>query len=292
MAKIMSLAALLVYLSSGFSQSDKISLDKARIVPRLLNYQVFVTDTLSIPVTANLNMDFAIYDQETAGNLFWSETQAGIAIESGLFHVLLGNVNPIPDSVFFMSDERWLQLSIAGQTVAPRTRITAVGYAYSSTFCDTAEYARNVSSGADGDWTISGSNMYSAVPGNIGIGTSTPQAKLDIKGDLALSITAFTATEGNNNDIAIGPYSTIKISGPLNNYSITGISGGVDGRIIILYNNTPKDMFLQHDDSNSLPGNRIYCCEEGQFSVKSYGAIIMMYDGTTNYWLTIVPKKS
>ncbi len=36
--------------------------------------------------------------------------------------------------------------------------------------------------GSDSDWVISGSNMYSGVSGNVGIGDSTPGAKLDIGG--------------------------------------------------------------------------------------------------------------
>jgi len=32
----------------------------------------------------------------------------------------------------------------------------------------------------DGDWSVSGNNMYSAVSGNVGIGASTPAAKLEI----------------------------------------------------------------------------------------------------------------
>ncbi|MCK4512613.1 hypothetical protein KAW64_12790, partial [bacterium] len=36
------------------------------------------------------------------------------------------------------------------------------------------------SGGADGDWTIAGSDMYSTVPGRVGIGTASPTAKLEI----------------------------------------------------------------------------------------------------------------
>jgi hypothetical protein len=34
----------------------------------------------------------------------------------------------------------------------------------------------------DGDWVIAGNNMYSALPGSIGVGTSSPSAKLDVRG--------------------------------------------------------------------------------------------------------------
>ncbi|MCI5055880.1 MAG: tail fiber domain-containing protein [Flavobacteriales bacterium] len=36
--------------------------------------------------------------------------------------------------------------------------------------------------GADGDWTISGNDIYKAVSGNVGIGTTSPSAMLEVKG--------------------------------------------------------------------------------------------------------------
>lgn len=44
------------------------------------------------------------------------------------------------------------------------------------------EWIDQPASGADSDWTVSGSDMYSAVSGNVGIGTSTYSDKLTLKG--------------------------------------------------------------------------------------------------------------
>lgn len=41
--------------------------------------------------------------------------------------------------------------------------------------------------GSDNDWTVSGDDIYSAVSGNVGIGTTQPQEKLDVDGNIQAS---------------------------------------------------------------------------------------------------------
>ena len=44
----------------------------------------------------------------------------------------------------------------------------------------------NPPSGSDSDWTVSGTDMYSAVSGNVGIGTTNPLAKLTVDGAILI----------------------------------------------------------------------------------------------------------
>ncbi len=135
------------------SSIAEVNVRDARLSPRLLNYQGYLTDDQGIPITnPSLSMTFSIYDEASAGNQKWTETQISVDVNKGVFSVLLGSVTLIPDTVFTAGTDRWLELVVGGQTLTPRTRITSVGYAYTSTYSDTAEYAKNTV--ADNDWTF------------------------------------------------------------------------------------------------------------------------------------------
>jgi hypothetical protein len=151
--------ALCVVLFGCMLHAGAVSMHEARLVPKLMNYQGYLTDTLGIPIDDSLDMTFKIYDAATSGNELWSETQTNVPIERGVFSVILGETISIPDSVFSDFTSTWLELTLEGpQTLTPRTRITAVGYAYTSTYSDTAEYA--ISGTADSDWAISGNVLH------------------------------------------------------------------------------------------------------------------------------------
>ena len=89
-------------------------------------------------------------------------------------------------------DSRWVNEGQADAVTSPMIvdstiQRADVEAAFKAPYADTADYAFAAPVGSDGDWTISGSNMYSAVSGSVGIGTSTPSVKLDVDGNFVVS---------------------------------------------------------------------------------------------------------
>ena len=151
--------------------------------PRVISFQGILTDDQGLALDTTMAMTFRIYADSTGGTAVWSETQPAVAVNGGLFDVLLGSVAGIADTVF-SDPARWLGVQVGGDPeLAPRQRLAAAPYALWASEADTAQYARNALGGSDGDWTVAGSDIYVAVPGNVGIGTSTPEMKLSLAGD-------------------------------------------------------------------------------------------------------------
>lgn len=112
-------------------------------VPRLINYQGKLTTPSGALVDATISMQFSIYADSTTSFALWSETQDSVKVEKGIFNVLLGSINPIPDSVFD-GDIRYLGIKVGTDPeMSPRKAIVSVGYALKSKMADTASYSIN-----------------------------------------------------------------------------------------------------------------------------------------------------
>jgi hypothetical protein len=105
-------------------------------VPGTINYQGVLIEH-SVPIEGARNVRFTIYDSSTGGNSLWTEVQS-VTFTSGLFSVLLGSTQAIPETVFNGS-RRWLSVAVSeGPEILPRGEIASVGYAIRATAADAA----------------------------------------------------------------------------------------------------------------------------------------------------------
>jgi hypothetical protein len=123
--------------------------------------------------------------------------------------------------------------------------------------------------------------------GFMGINTQTPGTMMDVNGDLALRDSSIALTNGAHNDVSVGGYSFIRIAGPTAAFSLTGLSGGVDGKIVILYNTTAQNMTISNDNAGSAAGNRIYTLTGAALATTGTGSITMIYSGPDSHWIVI-----
>jgi len=135
-------------------------------VPDSINYQGKLTKPDGpYPPDTTVSITFAIYDDPTNVTPLWEEIQPSVPAKYGIFSVLLGSVNPIHNTVF-NGEVRYLGVTVGSDDeMSPRRPIVSVGYAFRS--------------GTDGDWDFSGDDIY-RVTGNVGIGTTAPDARLDV----------------------------------------------------------------------------------------------------------------
>jgi len=110
-------------------------------VPHMINYQGQLTTLQGALVNDTVQITFSIYP-DTLGSLAdWSETQAQVMVNEGIFNVLLGSVNSIPASLFGGS-VKYLGVQVESDAeMRPLKPIVSVAYAFRSLEADTADYA-------------------------------------------------------------------------------------------------------------------------------------------------------
>ena len=194
-------------------------------VPPLVNFNGVLAGGNGKPLTGTVGVTFYLYQEQQGGAPLWLETQNVQADKTGHYSVALGSTTSqgLPATVFASGEARWLGVQVHGQEEQPRVLLMSVPYALKALDAETIggkpasafmmapasnskSQSPNLPPGtitgsgtADfvpiftGITTIGNSKIFQAVSGNVGIGTTTPAAKLDVSGtgDLRDTLTLF-----------------------------------------------------------------------------------------------------
>ncbi|MFZ1684730.1 MAG: hypothetical protein WAU88_11465 [Candidatus Zixiibacteriota bacterium] len=119
-----TLAILLFVLTAGLT-----NFTVRAAVPTTISYQGKLTTPSGAPVNnGTYSIAFRIYDDSTAGNLFWEEVKS-VVTNTGLFTVQLGETTVLDQSTLSMSN-LFIAIKVGSDAeMTPRTRLASVPYA-------------------------------------------------------------------------------------------------------------------------------------------------------------------
>lgn len=124
-------------------------------------------------------------------------------------------------------------------------------------------------------------NVFGASTGN--------GVTVDIAGGFALRQTTKSQVTSNQNDYPIGSSTSFRFSTDASR-NFTGLTGGVDGKILICTNIGSFNGVFTHEDTNSSAANRITSSTGGNLTIAPNGTLVLQYDATSQRWRDIAVR--
>jgi hypothetical protein len=112
--------------------------------------------------------------------------------------------------------------------------------------------------------------------GNVGIGTITPNTKLQVNGDFSLNKRTDISVVGIQNALDRLGASLIyfNTSGTV---TLNGIAGGFDGMIVYLFTSSSNTLILNNEDSGAAFNNQIVTNTGASITITGRGGVTLLY---------------
>ena len=160
--------------------------------PQAFKYQSVVRDSNGQTINnQTISLRASLLADSVSGSLEYSEIHSVVTNDFGLVVLEIGAGVP---EVGIFTDINWgnadyylkIEIDLSGGTsfqVMGTSQLLSVPYA--------------LFAGADGDWEIDGNNIVSGVSGNVGIGSSNPNEKLEVNGNVKTDTIVFGNGDGS-----------------------------------------------------------------------------------------------
>lgn len=167
---------------------------------------------------------------------------------------------------------------IAGTTITASTRVDQRGLGATS-------------STINHRWADSANTLLGQMLDNgfLGLGNITPNVGLDINSGVAIRQQTKTQITSNQNDYPIGAQTSFRMSTDVSR-NITGLTGGFDGKILVIRNIGSANIVFTHEDTNSTAANRITSSTAGNLTIAPNGTVIFQYDNTASRWFDLAVR--
>ncbi len=137
-----------------------------------------------------------------------------------------------------------------------------------------------------------GTSNYAAIftGGRVGVGDDTPDATLDLDGDLAYTEYSYTGTlvAGNNNDVDFdgndNRFALVRVGTQGGTRTITGFEGGVAGKTFTLINASGYPIIIKSESAGSTTANRVTTTTGQDQVVSNRATAQFVYSGIDSRW--------